>query len=62
VFKWLLVDYIQHLTFVFYQLNAERGVFVIAIGVLLTLHFVWFWKMLKKGYREIVGSGGGGGK
>ncbi len=40
----------------FWPLWTERMVFVIALGVLLTLHFMWFYKMLKKGYREIFGS------
>ncbi len=40
----------------FWILNTERAVFVIAIGSLLVLHVMWFYKMLLKGYREIFGS------
>jgi hypothetical protein len=37
--------------------ELERGVFLVLLGTLLVLHWVWFGMMLKKGYREIFGSG-----
>jgi len=41
-----------------YPLEAmvERGPFLILLGALLYLHFVWFALLLKKGYREFVPS------
>ena len=42
-----------------YPLNCllEKGSFLTLLGTLFILHIVWFWLLLKKGYRELVVSG-----
>lgn len=39
--------------------NCERVLFIGLLGSLWILHIIWFYKLIKLGYRELVGGGGG---
>jgi hypothetical protein len=40
------------------QFSRIQSVYFLLLGSLCVLHYLWFWMMLQKSYREVAGGGG----